>query len=265
MNYEWVENYPGFPEGIAASELGSRMLDQAMRYGVEFKLEEVRRIRIEEDCKVVQTQENEYSGRAVIIATGAQAKTLNKGENKFLGKGVFYCGTCEGNRFVNQTIAVIGGGDSGVTEALMLAEMASKVILIEAMPQLNASKTLKDRILAKSNVEVRCNSRIRAIDGQSQVELIHVSDTRTDEQESFDVNGVLIRIGFDPNTDFLPDSIALNENKQVVVNMAMETNVPGVFAIGDVRSGSPNQIASAVGDGVAAALSAEKFLMLKDK
>jgi thioredoxin reductase (NADPH) len=261
---ELVENYPGFPEGVSGAKLGLEMMKQAMKYGLEFKLAEVEGVELREDYKVIkaklimagQTEEVTYLAKAVIIAGGAHPKKLGvSGESQFTGKGVSYCGVCDGPQFTERVVAVAGGGDAGLTEALYLTRLASKVIVIELMPQLTASKTLQERALAKPKIEIRCGTKIEAITGHDQVKELQLLDVLTSQRTTLQVGGIVVRIGLEPNTGYLKGLLPLDSEEYVLVNEEMETAIPGVFAAGDIRHGSARQVATAVGDGVTAAIS----------
>lgn len=261
MNRDLVENYPGFPKGIVGPNLSSLILNQLLTYEPDIEQIEAKRIRLEGDQKIVVTDEGEYSGKALIIAGGASHKKLGiPGENEFLKKGVFYCATCEGPAYADKIVAVAGGGDSGVTEGLFLTQHASKVTIIEVMPQLNATKILQERIFSNPKIDAKCETKIKRITGDTKVRKIDLFDVKTKRESSMDVDGVLIRVGLDPNTEYLKNIVTLDSKKQILVNDQMETEVPGIFAAGDIRHNSPMQFATAVGDGATAAISAQKYL-----
>ncbi|MFC1917378.1 NAD(P)/FAD-dependent oxidoreductase [Chloroflexota bacterium] len=261
MNREMIENYPGYPEGIMGPELGSNMLNQAMNTGAQIDLVEVNRIDISRDYRIVQTSQGEYQGKGIIIASGAHPKKLGvPGEKELEYGGVFYCATCDGPAFTGKTVAVAGGGNSGVTEALFLARMANKVILIEAMPTLTATEILRERVRENPKIEVKCGARIAAIKGSGQVEGVDIIDVKNGQQSSMVVDGVLVHIGIEPNTQYLKDTVPLDKMGQVIVNDVMATEIPGIFAAGDIRSKSSWQVSTAVGDGATAAISLERYL-----
>jgi thioredoxin reductase (NADPH) len=264
---ELVENYPGFPEGISGGKLGLEMMKQAMKYGLQFKLAEVVGIELQDDYKVVKAklikageiEEVTYLAKTVIIAGGACPKKLGvPGENEFVGKGVSYCGVCDAPQFTGKVVAVAGGGDSGITEALYLTRIASEITVIEFMPQLNASKILQERILANPKIKVCCGTTIESIVGDNKVKELQLLNVSTKEKTTLQVGGILIRIGLEPNTDYLKGLLSLDSEGFILVNEDLETSVPGIFAAGDIRHGSARQIATAIGDGVTAALSAER-------
>jgi len=261
MNIEKIENYMGFPEGVPGPELGQAMTVQAMNYGVELKIGEAREVRIGADKKIVITDAEEYLGRTVIVAGGGKPMRLGvRGEEEYLGHGVFYCAMCEGGQFRDKRVAVVGGGDAGVTEALYMSRIASKVYIIEVLPQLKANALLKKRVLERSNIEVFCGTRIREIIGDDGIRTITLLGTGVKEKAEMEVDGVLVHIGWEPQTRYLEGVIPLDRDGYVLVNQQMESEVPGVFAVGDVRHRSLRQIAAAVGDGATAAISVQKYL-----
>jgi len=261
IDRDMIENYPGYPDGVLGPELGSNMATQAMNYGAQIQFGAVQGIEIGEDHKVVKTAQGDYRGRALIIAGGAHPKRLGvPGEQEFADKGVFYCATCDGPGFTGKVVAVAGGGDSGLTEGLLLAQLVSKVIIIELMPQLNATKTLQDRVASDPKIETRCGVRIEAIRGSDHVEALELTDVETGQKSSVDVDGVLVWVGLEANTDYLKSSLPLDDRGQILVDDRMETEIAGVFAAGDIRHNSPMQITTAVGDGATAALSVGKYL-----
>lgn len=260
-NRDLIENYPGYPDGILGPELGSNMVNQAINYGAEIQLGEVEQIKIEGNHRVVKTPFEEYSGKAIIITGGAHNKKLGvSGEQEFADKGVFYCATCDGPRFVNKVVAVAGAGDSGITEGLFLARLVSKVIIIEMLPQCTATKILQDRAFSNPKIEVRCGSKIETIIGDEQVKALDLLDIQTGERSTLQVDGILVHIGVEPNTDYLNGIVPLDSQGHILVNEKMETEIPGVFAAGDIRHNSAMQIATAVGDGATAAISAGRYL-----
>jgi thioredoxin reductase (NADPH) len=176
-----------------------------------------------------------------------------------MGKGIITCAFCDGSQFVNRVMAVIGGGDSGVTGALYMANIASRVILIEAMPECTATAVLLERAAANDKIEIRTGTQVASIIGENKVEGIEIINN-SGKKEILDVDGVLVHVGLDPRTEYLQGTIPLDDRGQVVVNERMETGVPGVYAAGDIRSGSPGQVSTAVGDGAAAAMAAQRYL-----
>ncbi len=264
-NLEWIENYPGFPEGIAGAQLANQMQGQAVKYGLEIETGRVSGLEIYSGSKCVICENGRsYTCAGIILAGGSRPKKLGvPGEEALAGKGVFSCAFCDGGQFENQVVAVCGGGDAGITEALYMARIASKVILIEAMPSLTASAILQERVKDNPKMEIHTGMRVTAIQGTQSVESVDYLEG--EKRGSLPVNGVLVHIGLLPDTEYLPGNIPLDQNGQVVVNERMETEIPLLLAAGDIRSGSPGQVSTAVGDGVTAAMSAIRQLQLSEK
>ncbi|MBN1161662.1 MAG: FAD-dependent oxidoreductase [Dehalococcoidales bacterium] len=260
MNIELIENYPGFPDGVVGSQLGMEMKNQAEKYGLKTERSEVIMVQLTAGDKMISCASGMvYTAPAVVIAGGSVPKKLGvPGENKLQGSGVFYCAFCDGGQYADRAVAVCGGGDSGATGALYMAKIASKVIIIEAMPELTATAVLRDRIKENPKIEVRCGTKVNAVLGEKQVEGIEIEEKGKKSQ--LKVDGVLVHVGVDPNTDYLDGVVPLDKQGRVAVNERMETEVPGIFAAGDIRSDSPGQVAAAVGDGATAAISAQQYL-----
>jgi thioredoxin reductase (NADPH) len=260
-----VENYPGFPDGVSGAKLGLEMMRQAVKFGMQFKLARVEGIEPHDEHKVVRATlirggDVAYRARTVIIAGGASPRRMGvPGESEFLGKGVSYCGVCDAPQFKDRVVVVAGGGDSGLTEALYLSRLVSEIIVVEIMPQPLATKIIHDRALADPKIRIRCGTRIEAIRGDDHVREVELVNVLTGERTTLPVGGVLVRIGTEPNTGYLNRLVSLDDKGYVIVDERLETSVPGIFAAGDIRRGSDRQIATAVGDGVTAALSAHKM------
>jgi thioredoxin reductase (NADPH) len=261
MNIDLIENYPGYPDGIDGPELGSNMIRQATRFGAELQIANVEKIVAGKTEKLLKTSRGEFSTKAVIIASGSFSRKLGiPGEEEFTNKGIFYCATCDAPRFAGQVVAVAGGGDSGLTEALFMTGFVNKIIIIELMPHLMATKLLQERVLANPKIEIRCGVKIDAAVGNGRLELLELSDVKTGQKSSLKVNGLLVRVGLIANTAYLKDTLPLNSIGQIMVNDQMETHVSGIFGAGDVRQNSPMQIVTAVADGATAALYALKHI-----
>jgi thioredoxin reductase (NADPH) len=258
---ELIENYPGFAAGVPGARLAAEMVEQATKYGVRLENAEVSAVELYSNCKWVMCADGSgYTARSVIIAGGGCQKSLGvPGEEEFTGRGVFNCAFCDGTQFAGQVVAVCGGGDAGVSEAIYMARLTERVVLIEEMPALTAGAILKERALNTPGLEVCCGTRVMAILGDGQVRAIETmaGDGR---KETLEVGGVLVHIGLKPNTEYLEDVVSLDSEGRILVNAGMETYVPGIFAAGDIRSGSPCQVITAVGDGASAAISAERYL-----
>ncbi len=265
VNIDLIENYPGFAEGVNGAELAGGMIKQAMDYGVEFQLANVIGTELGRDHLVVKTIESGYLGKAIIVAGGSRPKKLEvPGEKEFAGKGVAYCAVCDGDYFANKVVAVAGGGDAGITEGLYLTRIASKVIIVELMPDLNATEVLCKRALDNPKIEICCGTKIESIVGDDQVKGLELVDVKRGQKSTLEVDGVFVHIGLEPNSDYLKGVLPLDNDGQLLVNYQMETQVPGCFAAGDIRQHSKRQVITAAGDGATAALSARRFLMTRD-
>ncbi len=261
MNRDLIENYPGFPDGVRGPDLGTNMARHVMNYGAEILIDEVKEVGIEKGYRMVRTVQGDFCSKAIILAGGAHPKKLGvTGEEEFINRGVFYCATCDGPKFADKVVAVAGGGDSGLTEALFLTRFASQVIVMELLPCLTAAQVLQERALANPKIEIKCGVKIESILGDERPKALNVLDVQTGERVLLEADGILVHVGIEANTDYFLGSLPLNERGQIVVNEKMETQVPGVFAAGDIRHHSPWQITAAVGDGATAALSLGKYL-----
>jgi thioredoxin reductase (NADPH) len=262
LNIAWIENYPGFAEGVEGATLASEMIGQAMKYGVDLEQGEVTGIDSYSSCFSVNCSPGTaYTSSAIIIGGGSTSRKLNvPGEHKYHGQGVIHCALCDGGQFKNRTLAVCGGGDAGITEALYMTKLASKVILIEAMSCLTATPIYQERAASDPKMEIRCGQKVVEIIGDDRVKAIVVEDVSTARKETLHVDGVLVHVGILPNTAYLEGVVPLDASGRIEVNQNLETNVPGIFAAGDLRQGSPQQISVAVGDGAIAAIAAQRFL-----
>ena len=261
-NAEWIENYPGFSAGIAGPQLASEMTIQAVNSGLQMEMAEVGGIESYSESTCVQLTDGRYfTAKALIIASGCHPKRLNiRGERELEGKGVFECALCDGGQFHDKTVIVCGAGDRGVTEALYLAKIAAKVYLIEVEETISASAILKERISSNSKIELRCGAELVEISGSGKVEAVEIHDTATQKTETLSVDGVLIAVGTDPNTGFIRNLLSLNNQGCILVNETMQTNLPNIFAAGDIRSNSRGQIVTAVGDGATAAIAVQRLI-----
>jgi thioredoxin reductase (NADPH) len=255
-NVEWIENYPGFARGVAGPTLASEMVTQATSYNLQLEQAEVTKIELYSGCRSVQCADGrDWTAEAVVLASGCRRKKLGvPGEQEFEGRGVIKCALCDGDQFSSKVVVVCGGGDSGVTEALYLTKLASRVILLEAEPLLTANAVLQERALSNQKLEIHCGIRVMEILGNKHVEAIAFEDVATGQRGTRQVEGILVDIGLEPNTAFLETSVKLDSQGQICVNERMETSVPYVFAAGDIRGGSPKQVVTAVGDGATAAI-----------
>ena len=259
---EEIENYPGFVEGIKGFELLQNFKRQAERFGAEFVLQEAVAIEKREKIWIIRTSPpGSVKSLAVIVATGASAKKLGiKGEDKFRGKGVSYCATCDGAFFRNKVVCVIGGGDTAVEEALFLTRFASKVKLIHRRQQLRAAKILQERVFSHSQVELVLNSLPQEIVGEGKVSGVKVLNKETQKENIIECEGVFIFVGNVPNTDFVKSLLGCDESGYIKVDAEMKTSQEGIFACGDCCSKFLRQVVTACGDGAVAAFSAQKYL-----
>ncbi len=261
LSYE-VENYPGFPQGISGMELIENFTKQAEKFGVEMSYEGITCITADRDCKSVNlTNGSCIKTKTIIIAAGASANKLGcPGEKKFTGKGVSYCATCDGAFFRDKTVAVIGGGDSAIEEALYLTNLVKKVYIIHRRDELRAIKILQDRVMKNNKVEIVYNHVVKEIQGDKLVNGILIENTKTKELSRLSVDGVFIYVGTTPNTEFIEDIIELDEEGYIITDQKMETNIKGVFAAGDIRVTPLRQVITAASDGAIAASSAQKYI-----
>jgi len=257
---DWVENYPGFPEGISGYDLGEKMLTQAKNLGLEISTEEVTAMELSPEVKTLHLGEKTLTTKSLIIASGASPKKLNVGEEKFMGKGVSFCATCDAPFFRDKTVVAVGGGDTAVQEAIFLTKFVNKVYLIHRRDELRATKILQERAFSNDKIEFVWDSVVTGMDGFFGVENVHVKNVKTEETRTIKADGCFVWIGTVPNTDFLTNSLELDEWGFIKADKHMETSVPGVFAVGDVRDTPLRQIATAVGDAAIAAVSAEHFI-----
>jgi len=260
VNATLVENYPGFPEGVSGAELGSLMHQQALRYGLEVVVAEVSGLSGEQPY-VVTTGDGSFEASAIIVAAGSEYRKLGvSGEERLSGRGVSYCATCDGFFFRDREVAVIGGGDTAITDALELAHHASKVYVIHRRDQLRAGKALQERAFAHPKLEFIWDSVVDEVLGEGVVEGLRLRNVKTDQQSNLKVDGVFVAVGLMPNSQSFFNILELDDTGYIVTDETMATSAPGIFAAGDIRRNSPRQIAAAVGDGVTAAMSAFKYL-----
>ena len=259
---ERIENYPGFSKGVGGPELASEMLAQAISFGLQIDLGEVAGIELYSQTRCLQLEDGRnISAKAIIIATGCHRMKLGvPGETEFENKGVFSCALCDGGEFTNKKVAVCGGGDSGLTEAIYMTKLASSVVLLEAAKSLTASAILQERARSNPKLEIRCNVKVTSILGKANVQGITVEYAATKEKDITKVDGVLVDIGMKPNTRFLNNIVPIDPRGHIIVNEKMATGVPYIYAAGDVRSGSLGQVVTGVNDGAVAAISIQKLL-----
>lgn len=262
LTYESVENYPGFPDGVTAFELAELFKAQASKFGLETVNAEVIGLRAEGPVKTVEIVGRALQAKSVIIATGASPRKVGvTGEREFTGRGVSYCAVCDGPFYKNQEVAVVGGGDTAVEEAIYLTKFASKVYLIHRRPVLRAAKVIQERALRNEKIEILWKTIVSEIHGGPfGVEYIVLKDIETCKPSRLPVTGIFVFVGLNPNVDFIPPAVQRDRSGFIVTDAEMATSVPGVFAAGDIRSKELRQIVTAVGDGATAAYNAGKYI-----
>jgi thioredoxin reductase (NADPH) len=263
MNTTDVENFPGFPEGIMGPDLMDNMQKQAERFGAEILFDDVTEMNLEGEIKTLSLADGTiYRARAVIVSTGSAYRELGlEDEKRLSGHGVSWCATCDGFFFREQTIAVIGGGDSAMEEALFLTKFASKVIVVHRRNELRASKIMADRALAHEKIEFIWDSEVIGINGEDKVNGLVLKNRTSGEETTVDVTGIFVAIGNDPRVDLVKDQLELTSEGTIAVEgRSSKTSLPGVFAAGDVIDSTYRQAITAAGSGCAAAQDVEHYL-----
>jgi len=264
INIEKIENFPGFPEGISGAELGPAVQEQAMNAGADFVMGETERITKDGDYRVVKSDSGEIRAKAVIIAAGSTLKQLGvPGEEEFFGRGVSQCATCDGPLYMNQVVAVVGGGDSAVDEALTLTEYAERVLLIHRRDHLDSQKYLTDRLGGNRKIEVVWNTVIEEVLGSDTVSGLRLRNTVTNLENALELSGLFVYVGLEPASGFVTGLLKTDKAGHIPVNVSMETDVAGVYAVGDIRQNSSSQLVSVAGDGATAAVAAFKYINSK--
>ncbi len=261
LTTDLVENYPGFPDGIGGFELMDSIGKQAERFGLKILSHEVQGVDFKNQMKHLMLASGSMEARSVIVTTGAQPRKLGiEGEELLTGKGVSYCGTCDGPFYREADIAIIGGGDTAVQEAVFLTRFASRVYVIHRRDELRATKIIQERAFANEKIEFIWDTIPLSIEGETGVERLRLRNVKTSKESTLNIEGVFVLVGTRPVTEFLEDAVDMDNQGFINVDRRQETNVQGVFAAGDVTSETPRQIATAVGEGVTAVLSAEEYL-----
>ena len=256
-----IENYPGFPDGIAGPDLAQAMETQAKKFGLEVASGEVKSLVSREPYWELEYEGQKLATKGIVIATGVESKKLGvPGEETLRGRGVSYCGTCDGPFFKGQEIGVIGGGDSAVDEALYLTRFASRVYLIHRRRALRAEKILQERAFQNPKIEILWDTIVTKVLGETGVEGLEIMDLRSKECRTLPVSGVFFYVGLLANTEFLKGIVNLDEQGYVMTDDNMATSARGIFAAGDVRRKILRQVATAVGDGAVAAFAAERYM-----
>ncbi len=257
-----IDNYPGFEEGVDGFVLGSKMCAGAERFGAKTVMAEVLSAELSGDLKKVITSEGTFLSRAVIVSTGAGHKHLGiDREEELTGKGVAYCAACDGMFYKGKTVAVVGGGNSAVADALVLSRIAQKVILIHRRDSLRATKIYHDQLQKAQNVEIRWNSTVNRLLGEERLTGVELRDDHSGEISLLKLDGLFVSVGRSPVTELFDGQLELDGNGYIVADESTKTNLPGVFAVGDVRTKALRQIITAAADGAVAAHFAEEYLL----
>ena len=258
---EQIDNYPGFAEGIDGFTLGERMQQGAERFGAVTELAEVRRAELSGTVKVLDTGDEVFRGRTVVIATGAVPRTLGvPGEEELVGRGVHYCAACDGAFYRDKTVAVVGGGNSAAADALTLSRIARKVYLIHRRDSLRATKVYHEMLMSAPNVEFCWNSTVSALQHGERLTGLRLREVQTGAERDIACDGVFVSVGRVPATELFREELTLDESGYIVADESTRTRLPGVFAVGDVRTKALRQVVTAVADGAVAVHYAEAYL-----
>jgi thioredoxin reductase (NADPH) len=260
-----IENYPGFPDGVGGAELGELFQKQAERFGARFEFDNVTEVNFAVSPYIVKTYDNEYKAQTVIISTGADPNYLGvPGEKELTGRGVSYCGTCDGWFFKDKDIVVVGGGDSALEEGIFLTRFAKSVTIVHRRDQLRAGKILQTRAFDNPKIKFIWDSVVEKINGSAAVESVLIKNIKTGVKSTFPTDGVFVFIGHTPNTDLFKNQLAMDENGYLQVDVKMQTALPGIYAAGEVMDASFKQVVTSAGWGAAAAIQATKYLESKE-
>jgi len=257
---DWIENYPGFPEGISGYDLAEKMKKQALDLGLEMDTAEVHGLNLSADIKEIVLKDRSIKAKALIIASGASPRKLGIGEDKYMGKGISFCATCDGPFFRDKTVVAVGGGDTAVQEAIFLTKFAQKVYLVHRRDELRATKILQERAFSNDKIEFIWDSVATGVEGFFGIEGVKIKNVKTNAESTIKADGCFIWVGILPNAEFINRAVATDEGGFIIADAKMQTNVPGVFAAGDVRDTPLRQVSTAVGDGAIAAVSAEHYI-----
>ena len=259
---EIIENYPGFPDGIAGPELMQKMEEQAVRFGLKIEYGEVEEVEIKEDkVKIVKINNKEYKALTIILASGAEASKLDvPGEEELRGRGVSYCATCDAPFFKGQKIVVIGGGDTAIEEALYLTKFVQEVTIIHRRDRLRATKILQERVFSNKKINFAWDSVVIKILGKEKVENVLIQNKKTGEEKEISCQGVFVFVGYIPNSKFLKELVKLDKRGYILTDDNMMTSQEGIYACGDVRKKILKQVVTACGEGATAAFTAQKYI-----
>ena len=256
-----IDNYPGFEDGIDGFSLADKMKKQAERFGAKSRTAEVVRLVLATEPKQIETANGTFLGKTVVLAAGANPRELGvEKEAELVGRGVAYCAACDGMFYRGKTVVVAGGGNTAAADALLLSRIAKKVILVHRRDTLRATKIYHEPLMQAENVEFRWNSTVKELLHEARITGVRLSDVNTGEESTVACDGVFVSVGRKPATGFLGDQVKLDENGYVVAGEDTKTNIPGVYAVGDIRTKELRQIVTAVADGAVSVHEAEKYL-----
>ena len=259
-----IDNYPGFEEGIDGFVLAEKMQQQAERFGTETELAEVTAVRLAGDLKEIETSEGMFYGKTVVISTGANPRELGvPGEKTLVGRGVHYCAACDGMFYKGKTAVVVGGGNTAAADAMLLSRVAKKVILVHRRDTLRATKIYHEPLMNAPNVEFCWNSTVTELQHDGKVHGVRIRNVNTGEESIIDCDGVFVSIGRSPATQLVRDQLRLDPSGYIIADESTRTSIPGVFAVGDVRTKALRQLVTAVADGAMASYYAEEYLAEK--
>lgn len=257
-----IDNYPGFEEGIDGFLLGEKMQAGAERFGAETKLAEVFSVDLSGSVKTIHTSEGDFQSKAVVLATGANPRSLGvANEKELIGRGVNYCAACDGMFYRGKTVVVVGGGNTAAADAMLLSRVAKKVILVHRRDTLRATKIYHEPLMKAENVEFRWNSTVSELLYDKKITGIIIKDVNTGEESQIDCDGIFISVGRVPATELVKNQLNLDASGYVIADESTKTNLPGIFAVGDVRTKALRQVVTAVADGAVAAHHAEEYLL----
>jgi thioredoxin reductase (NADPH) len=258
---DFVENYPGFPDGVVPFQLMGDFRKQAGKFGAEIATDEITQIQKKDNLWIVIGRKEEYPAQAVIVCTGSVYRKLGlEGEGRLVGKGVSYCATCDGALFKDKDVAVVGGGDNALREAFFLTKFCRSIKLIHRRRQFRGEKIYQERVFSSQKIEILWETLVEEISGKDKFESITVKNVKTNKTSKLKLDGLFVSIGTVPNSGLIRGLLDLDEGGKIKVRSSMATSQPGIFAAGDVTDACPQQIATAVGTGVVAALSVNEYL-----
>ncbi len=258
---EEIDNYPGFEEGVDGFTLAEKMQRQAERFGARTEYAQVERVDLSAAPKILETSEGTFYAKTVVLATGANPRELGiADENALVGRGVAYCAACDGMRYRGRTVVVVGGGNSAAADALLLSRIAKQVILVHRRDTLRATKVYHEPLMRAENLEFRWNSTVTELLHGNKLTGVKVKDVQTGEETEIPCDGVFISVGRKPATELVQGQLELDESGYVVADETTKTNLPGVYAVGDVRTKPLRQVVTAVADGATAVHMAEEYL-----